>query len=125
MVSSPDLELFSNISPSPVKNIKIQKNVSHSQSPRSSSASGSNTVSPSVHIIVEPKLDSIPESNNLKTKPTCEKPATKHEYYKPESAEWTLQQIVVDDMPKAVGILRAWMPSCQSREATEETVENL
>ena len=33
--------------------------------------------------------------------------------YKPETPEWTLQCIVEDEMLKATGILRAWMPSCQ------------
>ena len=98
---------------------------------RSSSASSiRNTVSPNVPIISDPlptspKLDNPPESINLKTKPKCENPVSEHEYYKPESAEWTLQRVVTDDMPKAVGILRAWMPTCRSREATEETVEKL
>src|SRR5580698_1533695 len=76
-VSSPDLPISSNISPF-VKNIKVQKNKSCSQSSRPSSASSiKNTVSSSVPIISEvptsPELDSDPESIKLKTKPTCEK----------------------------------------------------
>ena len=94
MVSLPDLNIFSNISSS-VKNIKVQKNKFHSQSSRSSSASSiRNTVSSSVPIISElptsPELDSDPESINLKMKPACEKPVIKHEYFKPDSAEWAL-----------------------------------
>ena len=122
--------IFSNIPPS-VKNIKVQKNKSCSQSSRSSSASSiRNTVSSSVLIVSDslptsPKLDSTPKSINLKTKPKCEKPVVEHEYYKPELAEWTLQHVVTDDMPKVVGILHAWMPNCRSREAMEETVEAL
>ena len=86
MVSSLDLHVFSNISPSTVKNIKVQKNKSCSQSPMSSSTSSiRNTVSSSVPIVSDslptsPKLDGTPESINLKTKPKCEKPVIKHEY---------------------------------------------
>ena len=113
MVSSPNLSVFSNISPSIVENIKIQKNIPHSQSSKSSSASSiRNTVSSSVPIISE--LPTSPKSTNLKDETKCEKPAIEHEYFKPNTAEWTLQQVVVDDMPKVVGILCAWMLNCQS-----------
>ncbi|KAJ3819311.1 hypothetical protein F5880DRAFT_1489894, partial [Lentinula raphanica] len=45
--------------------------------------------------------------------------------YKPNTVEWTAQRLREGKLPKAVGLLRAWMPSSRVREASEETVTEI
>ena len=55
--------------------------------------------------------------------PAPEKP--KKPIYKLETPKYTLQCIAENEMPKAIEILRYWMPSCQCQEATEDCMTKI
>ncbi len=55
---------------------------------------------------------------SLTTLPT--KPAK--ERFEPNTPKWTAQRLREDEVSRAVGILRAWMPEWREREAMEEKV---
>ena len=81
----------------------------------------SSTGTPEVDTIM-PTSTTVPNTDYLlKATKETDKPATK-EKHSPFSADWTTQRIREDDLPKAVGVLMAWMPNCRSCEATESTV---
>ena len=44
------------------------------------------------------------------------------EQFAPDTPEWIVERLKDSPLPRAVGILRAWMPQCQAREASEDTV---
>ena len=102
----------------------------HICSDMNSSSSVDTTINVDTMYSSSSNSSSTPESINLSEtnpNPAAEKPklSENREKYKPNTPEWTLQRIVEDQMPKAVGILSAWMPLCRSREATEDTVVTL
>ena len=72
-------------------------------------------------------LSSLVENKNISGHQAPEEPPRiqapkKHEHFTPNTAEWVTQRLRDDALPRAVGILRTWMPNRREREATEEKV---
>ena len=50
------------------------------------------------------------ESNIFPISSTCEKPVRKKTQYIAQTPEWIIQHVRHDDVPRAIMVLRTWVP---------------
>ena len=65
------------------------------------------------------------ESNVFPISTTCEKPVRKQTRYTAQTPEWIVQRVRHDDIPRAITVLRTWVPLSREREISKNLVRNI
>ena len=56
---------------------------------------------------------------------TCEKPVRKQTRYTVQTPEWIVQRVRHDDVPRAIMVLRTWVPLSREQEISENLVKDI
>ena len=65
------------------------------------------------------------ESISFSISTTCEKPVKKQTRYAAQTPEWIIQHVRHDDVPRAITVLRTWVPLSHEREISENLVKDI
>ena len=65
------------------------------------------------------------ESISFPISTTCEKPVRKQTRYMAQTPEWIVQRVRHDDIPRAITVLRTWVPLSREREISENLVKDI
>ena len=65
------------------------------------------------------------ESISFPISTTCEKPVRKQTRYAAQTPEWIVQRVRHDDVPRAITVLRTWVPLSHEREISENLVKDI
>ena len=65
------------------------------------------------------------KSNVFPISTTCEKPVRKQTRYAAQTPEWIVQHVRHNDIPRAITVLRTWVPISREREISENLVKDI
>ena len=65
------------------------------------------------------------ESISFPISTTCEKPVRKQTRYAAQTPEWIIQCVRHDDVPRAITVLRTWVPISREREISENLYKDI
>ena len=65
------------------------------------------------------------ESISFPISTTCEKPVRKQTWYAAQTPEWIVQHVRHDDVPRAITVLRTWVPLSREREISKNLVKDI